>query len=159
MRKWLVLALILGAFSCTDDAPRVIPKSVISRDSMPMVIARMHIFNATAQHREARKMKFQPLVLEEQQAWLDSVHISETRFDSSIRFYVQEPEEMEAIYVQAMDLLSSQAAGLQSPPDTVKKEVPEKIRLFEEAHPVLSGKAKEMLEQHKRNAEQASEAD
>lgn len=157
MRNLLLVSFLISLSSCSDHEPRMVPKSVISLDSMPFVLAEMQLFNATAQHRESRKLRFQSLVLEEQKAWFDSLHLSESRFDSSMRFYLQDPNQMEEIYVQAMELLSSRAAELQTLPNAVKKEVPEKIRLFEEAHPVLGNMGNKVLEQHKQQSFQAEE--
>lgn len=113
------LLFVLSILGCTEPEIIAIPKYVIPRDSMPLVVAEMHIFNATAQHRESRKMKFQHLAVQDKNEFLDSLRISNARFDSSLSFYLNQPQAMELIYDEAMNILSERLAKLpQTPKDT-----------------------------------------
>jgi len=123
------LFFVLSILGCTEPEIIMIPKYVLPRDSMPLVIAEMHIFNATAQHRESRKMKFQHLAVQDKNEFLDSLRISNARFDSSLSFYLNQPQEMELIYDEAMNILSERLAKLPPTPKdtTIVKPAAEKI--------------------------------
>lgn len=120
---------VLSILGCSEPEVIAIPKYVIPRDSMPLVIAEMHIYNATSQHRESRKMKFQHLAVQDKNEFLDSLRISNARFDSSLSFYLNQPQEMELIYDEAMNLLSERLAKLPPTPKdtTVVKPKSERI--------------------------------
>lgn len=114
-----ILALVL--FACSEKEVRVKPSYVLAEDTMAIMMADLGIFNAELQHRDVRKDKLQNFVLEENQSYLDSIGISQERWDSSFAWYSKDLVLMQDIQDEALNILNAKLEEIK----TKKRTVPE----------------------------------
>jgi len=116
MKRFLVYTILLVLLAgCNKSKPRPKPDYVLSPDSMALLLAEVHVLNSASQHREARRQHFQKFIEAEQSVLFDSLGVPRARFDSSLTFWLQDPERMLEIYDQSMNILSTKLAKVKQP--------------------------------------------
>lgn len=95
----IFLIFILLSSSCSLEQKEIsIPDNVISKDSMVLILADVHIQEAMINQysQEGRLMKMNPA--KQYQLIFDKYHISKERYDSSYQFYLDNPSLLNKIY-------------------------------------------------------------
>lgn len=105
---------IIFLVSCSSDEVRKRPSSVLSEDSMAVVLAELQVINAKFQHRDAKQKKLTDFIILEQHEFFDSLGVTQTHFDRSMKYYMQDYVEMQALHDKAMNLLSTRIAKYKS---------------------------------------------
>lgn len=118
--SFFILAFIL--FACSEKEIRVKPSYVLAEDTMAIMMADLGIYNAELQHREVRKDKLQNFVLEENQNYLDSIGVSQERWDSSFAWYSKDLIVMQHIQDNALNILNSKLEEFKTKKRTVPEE-------------------------------------
>lgn len=111
MKTWVYIAALLLMVGCASEEAPPRPSHILSEDTMSIVLAEVHYFNAAAQHRDVRRKFMQSLVKEDMDAFYDSLGVTEEQFDESLQYYLDRPQEMLELYDGAMDLLSTRLAS------------------------------------------------
>lgn len=119
---YLLALLTLAACSKSKKDDRPVPENLIGKDTMALIMAETAIFNAKSQHTDTRKKDFKELIIEEEIMFFDSLGIAQDDFKRSLHYYMDNPKEMEAVYDEAMNLLTTRLAqeGKSPPKDTTK---------------------------------------
>lgn len=148
MRYTLLITLALFTAACGGNKPAPKPAYIISSDTMITVLAEMHVFNAAAQHREARRQLMQPRVHDDMMQFFDSIGVPKDHFEKSLDYYLNHPKDMLEVYDGAMDLLSARLAELR----------PGAVDSLAEAAKVPEKSIKELMEQDPNIVQQRIEA-
>lgn len=93
------LPIIFLLFSCDSDKQKVVrPATLISKDSMPLILTDVHLIEAVLSGKQMEKNLIAGLT----QIYYDSLftkyNITRTAFDSSLYYYSQDPKAFNAIY-------------------------------------------------------------
>jgi|LSQX01.3.fsa_nt_gb hypothetical protein len=93
------LPIIFLLFSCDSDKQKVVrPATLISKDSMPLILTDVHLIEAVLSGKQMEKNMTAGL----SQIYYDSLfakyNITRTVFDSSLYYYSQDPKSFNAIY-------------------------------------------------------------
>ena len=139
MKKLLIAIVLFGVlFSCSEEEKRLRPATIIGSDSMSLILSEVHIINAMHQHREIRKNKLQPYVLKEYTALFDSIGIKPERFEESLSWWTEDPDSLEYILDEALNLLNEKAEEFKASKKAIKSTTPVK--------PADEEKLKEMMQ-------------
>ena len=116
MKRWLacVLPVLLLSGCASDEAPPKRPSYIIPDDSLAAVLAEIHQMGAVYQHRVVRKGRMQPYASRDLQLVLDSFGVSRDRIDSSLNYYKRNPEMLEKIYDESLNILSTRLAEMKA---------------------------------------------
>ncbi|MGB4204456.1 MAG: DUF4296 domain-containing protein [Bacteroidales bacterium] len=93
------LPIIFLLFSCGSEKQKVVrPATLISKDSMPLILTDIHIIEAVLSGKQMDKNLTAGL----SQIYYDSLfakyNVTRTVFDSSLYYYSQDPKTLNAIY-------------------------------------------------------------
>jgi hypothetical protein len=116
MKKWSIIALSILLFpACSEEEEgRKKPNYIVPADSMSEILAELHILNARHQHRDIRKEKLQAYVIQDYQAFYDSILVSQERYDSSFAWWSEEPEVMQQILDKSLNILNIEVSQLKT---------------------------------------------
>lgn len=119
LKKITLLLSILFVASCNNE---IIPgNEIIPKDTMAMVIADIHIADATL-NVIMNSEKFKE-VDGYYKSVLDLHNISRARFDTSIAYYTNKPEVFSVIYEDVMFIISQKEGNILALPNDKKAEV------------------------------------
>ena len=116
MIRLILLSIILlslqGCGSDKNPAPAKKPTHILSKDSMAFYLSEIHIVDAALRHRDVRKKGLQAQAKQGFINYFDTAHVSKARFTESLDYWKDNYEEMEEIYDQSMEILSTQLVTL-----------------------------------------------
>ena len=115
IRLILLSFLFLSLQGCNADknpGPAIEPAHILSKDSMAFYLSEVHIVDAALRHRDVRKKGLQAQAKKGFINYFDTAHVSKARFTESLNYWKDNYEEMEEIYDQSMELLSTQLVTL-----------------------------------------------
>jgi hypothetical protein len=114
MRYGTLFCLLLLIQGCTSDEQKLPPKpaNVLSKDSMAFYLSQVHIIDAAMRHRDVRKKSLQPQARQGFINYFDTAGVSKERFVESLNYWKENYVEMEEIYDNSMEILSTRLAVL-----------------------------------------------
>jgi len=114
---------------CTEEeAPP--PKSLIGRDSMILILKDIQLVEARYQRRIlARGERLRDQTMQNYAALFEAHGISESRFRSSYVYYQREPEELEVMFDEVIELLTTEQAAIQKQVPSTEQVTPSKSKM------------------------------
>jgi len=114
MRYGTLFCLLLLIQGCTSDEQKLPPKpaNVLSKDSMAFYLSQVHIIDAAMRHRDVRKKSLQSQARQGFINYFDTAGVSKERFVESLNYWKENYVEMEEIYDNSMEILSTRLAVL-----------------------------------------------
>lgn len=111
IRKVLIVAMMAAAFSCGSKDEKI-PANVLSQDKMRDILIDIHILegvvNTSGHQADTANAEFK--LMKEN---LFTKHgVKQMQFDSSMAYYTQHLNLMDAIYTQVIDSISIREAKL-----------------------------------------------
>lgn len=109
MRRILLLLVSAFILQACEKKPVTIPADVLSRDTMIVVLADVHLAEALLQLQNlGRNDSTREIAVGYYKAVYDKHNITPEQFDRSFRFYVKQPEILTAMYDSVITRLSAQ---------------------------------------------------
>lgn len=108
MRTWLAIVLLgcLSACSAEIKLPDA-PKDLIPRDTMVVLLKDLTILESGIQNRYQNVSIYYKVMTASGKAYLKSKNIDPKRFERSFDYYVAHSEELQSIYQEVIDDISS----------------------------------------------------
>jgi len=123
-----ILSIIIISSSCSNKLEN--PEIIISADSMAIILADVHLADATLSVMMNKKEKYNDI-----ESYYNSVlqkyNISRARLDSSISYYSSRGDEFEKIYEDVMFILSNKEGLVVAEKDTTNKNEIKKVKKYE----------------------------
>ncbi len=123
----LILSAIVIFSSCSTKVEN--PEIIISADSMAIILADVHLADATLSVMMNKKNYTK--VDSYYKSVLQKYNISRARLDSSISYYSSKGKEFEKIYEDVMFILSKQEGLVVAEKDTTNKKEIQKVKKYE----------------------------
>ncbi|MEZ4720913.1 MAG: DUF4296 domain-containing protein [Flavobacteriales bacterium] len=112
-----LLLVLLTRCGFRENELTPVPSNLVQRDTLVLLLAESAIFNAQSQHRDTRKKLFKDIILQREKDMFDSLGVSQADFKTSIEYYARNPKDMENMYDQAMNILTTRLAEVGKKPD------------------------------------------
>lgn len=104
MMKLIAIIILVGLITSCNPQQEKAP-NLIERDKMIEVISEIELTQALIKLKFSKKDTINSKELYHQV--YEKFNISEEQFNSSLKFYCKTPKELEAIYAEAIELLSA----------------------------------------------------
>ncbi len=106
---WSFVVMITSVASCSKTTEKKIPDDVFSRDSMVMIMAKIHIAEALLHQygSQTSQIDFKAAYL---QKLIHDNSIDTARFNRSFNFYASQPDIFTGVYEDVINEISRQQA-------------------------------------------------